>query len=108
MEPASIPVTKKGRGSIEDPEVLENVPGHIIPILEREFDDFDTTAAKFMRGEPSRRRVASVLWTWASRRARTLAASSGASRSNCSQPDMRRRSPHGGAASSSMSKTIKP
>jgi sulfite reductase (ferredoxin) len=51
MEPASIPATKKGRGSIEDPEVLENVPGHIIPVLEREFDDFDTTAAKFMRGE---------------------------------------------------------
>jgi sulfite reductase (ferredoxin) len=50
MEPASLPV-KKGRGSIEDPEVLENVPGHIIPILEREFDDFDTESAKFMRGE---------------------------------------------------------
>src|SRR5918995_2042042 len=51
MEPASIPATKKGRGSIEDPEVLENVPGHVIPILEREFDDFDTEAAKFLRGE---------------------------------------------------------
>jgi sulfite reductase (ferredoxin) len=51
MEPASIPATKKGRGSIEDPEVLENVPGHIIPVLEHEFDDFDTTAAKYMRGE---------------------------------------------------------
>jgi sulfite reductase beta subunit-like hemoprotein len=51
MEPASIPATKKGRGSIEDPEVLDNVPGHIIPILEREFDDFDTTSAKFLRGE---------------------------------------------------------
>jgi sulfite reductase beta subunit-like hemoprotein len=51
MEPASIPATKKGRGSIEDPEVLENVPGHIIPVLEREFDDFDTESAKFLRGE---------------------------------------------------------
>src|SRR4051812_20182913 len=51
MEPASIPATRKGRGSIEDPEVLENVPGHIIPVLEHEFDDFDTTAAKYMRGE---------------------------------------------------------
>ena len=50
MEPASLPVTK-GRGSIEDPEVLENVPGHVIPILEREFDDFDTESAKFLRGE---------------------------------------------------------
>ncbi|TMK73438.1 MAG: hypothetical protein E6G48_05295, partial [Actinobacteria bacterium] len=42
----------KGRvGSLENPEVYENVPGHVIPILEREFDDFDTEAAKFMRGE---------------------------------------------------------
>jgi sulfite reductase (ferredoxin) len=50
MEPASLPVTK-GRGSIEDPEVLENVPGHVIPILEREFDDFDTESGKFLNGE---------------------------------------------------------
>ena len=50
MEPASLPVAK-GRGSIEDPEVLENVPGHVIPILEREFDDFDTESAKYLRGE---------------------------------------------------------
>jgi sulfite reductase (ferredoxin) len=50
MEPASLPVAK-GRGSIEDPEVLENVPGHVIPILEQEFDDFDSEAAKFLRGE---------------------------------------------------------
>ncbi len=42
----------KGRvGSLENPEVYENVPGHVIPILEREFDDFDTEAAKFMRRE---------------------------------------------------------
>ena len=47
MEPASLPVTK-GRGSLEDPEVLENVPGHVIPILEREFDDFDTESTKFL------------------------------------------------------------
>src|SRR5436309_2275724 len=39
------------KGSLENPEVYENVPGHVIPILEREFDDFDTRAAKFMRGE---------------------------------------------------------
>jgi sulfite reductase beta subunit-like hemoprotein len=50
MEPASLPVAK-GRGSIEDPEVLENVPGHVIPILEREFDDFDGESAKFLDGE---------------------------------------------------------
>src|ERR687895_1543164 len=41
------------RGSLENPEVYENVPGHVIPILEREFDDFDTEAAKFLRGEQS-------------------------------------------------------
>src|SRR5918996_5008947 len=42
----------KGRvGSLQNPEVYENVPGHVIPILEREFDDFDTEAAKFMRGD---------------------------------------------------------
>jgi sulfite reductase (ferredoxin) len=42
----------KGKvGSLENPEVYENVPGHFIPILEREFDDFDTEAARFMRGD---------------------------------------------------------
>jgi sulfite reductase beta subunit-like hemoprotein len=38
-------------GTLENPEVLENVPGHIIPILEREFDDFDNEAQKFLGGE---------------------------------------------------------
>jgi len=38
-------------GSLENPEVLANVPGHVIPILEHEFDDFDTEAAKFLRGD---------------------------------------------------------
>jgi sulfite reductase beta subunit-like hemoprotein len=52
MEPTSAPeTTRRGRGSLESPEVYENVPGHVIPILEREFDDFDTQAARFMRGE---------------------------------------------------------
>src|SRR3954454_5885865 len=42
----------KGKvGSLENPEVYEDVPGHVIPIIEREFDDFDTEAARFMRGE---------------------------------------------------------
>jgi sulfite reductase beta subunit-like hemoprotein len=40
-----------GRGSLESPEVYENVPGHVIPILEREFDDFDTRAGGFLRGD---------------------------------------------------------
>jgi sulfite reductase beta subunit-like hemoprotein len=38
-------------GSLESPEVLENVPGHIIPILDREFDDFDTESTRFLKGE---------------------------------------------------------
>ncbi len=42
---------KGKRGSLENPEVYENVPGHVIPILEREFDDFDTEAARFLRRE---------------------------------------------------------
>ena len=48
MEPAS---PTAGRGSIADPEIRTDVPGHVIPILEREFDDFDTESAKFLRGE---------------------------------------------------------
>jgi sulfite reductase (ferredoxin) len=42
----------KGRtGTLENPEAYENVPGHVIPILEREFDDFDNEAEKFLAGE---------------------------------------------------------
>jgi sulfite reductase beta subunit-like hemoprotein len=42
----------KGKvGSLENPEVYENVPGHVIPILEREFDDFDTEAGRFLDGQ---------------------------------------------------------
>src|SRR3954454_5883386 len=40
-----------GRGSLESPEVYGNVPGHVIPILEREFDDFDEESEKFLGGE---------------------------------------------------------
>src|SRR4030081_25157 len=38
-------------GSLENPEVIENVPGHVIPILEREFDDFDTESTRFLKGD---------------------------------------------------------
>jgi sulfite reductase beta subunit-like hemoprotein len=42
----------KGRtGTLENPETYENVPGHIIPIIEREFDDFDNEAEQFLSGE---------------------------------------------------------
>ena len=49
MEPSS--VSKAPRGSLADPEIYENVPGHVIPILEREFDDFDTESTRFLKGE---------------------------------------------------------
>jgi sulfite reductase beta subunit-like hemoprotein len=52
MEPASLQSTKTPRtGSLENPEVVEDVPGHVIPILEREFDDFDTESTRFLKGE---------------------------------------------------------
>jgi sulfite reductase beta subunit-like hemoprotein len=38
-------------GSLDHPEVVRDVPGHIIPILEREFDDFDTESTRFLQGE---------------------------------------------------------
>src|ERR1700730_13318366 len=55
MEPASLDTTKTSHspreGSLENPEVIENVPGHVIPILEREFDDFDTESTRFLKGQ---------------------------------------------------------
>jgi sulfite reductase beta subunit-like hemoprotein len=46
------PSTTSGRvGSIGNPEVREDVPGHVIPILQREFDDFDNEAEKFLAGD---------------------------------------------------------
>jgi sulfite reductase (ferredoxin) len=42
----------KGRvGSLENPEVYEDVPGHVLPIIEREFDAFYNEAQKFLSGE---------------------------------------------------------
>ena len=48
MEPTAIAAQ---RGTLDDPEVVENVPGHVIPILEREFDDFKTEAERFLAGD---------------------------------------------------------
>jgi sulfite reductase beta subunit-like hemoprotein len=46
------PQRGKGRaGSLENPETYENVPGSVIPIIEREFDDFEHEAEKFLAGE---------------------------------------------------------
>ncbi len=49
MEPVSVPAAP--RGTLEDPEVLQNVPGHVIPILQREYDDFKTEATKYLAGD---------------------------------------------------------
>ncbi|HEY4276576.1 MAG TPA: nitrite/sulfite reductase [Conexibacter sp.] len=54
MEPSSVSEksTRPGKlGSIDNPEVVQDVPGHVIPALEREFDDFDTESQRFLRGE---------------------------------------------------------
>jgi hypothetical protein len=50
MEPASLDTKKAREGSLDNPEVVENVPGHVIPILEREFDDFDTESTRYLSG----------------------------------------------------------
>ena len=51
VDPSKGRGAKAKLGSLENPEVYEDVPGHVIPIIEREFDDFDTEAASFMRGD---------------------------------------------------------
>jgi sulfite reductase beta subunit-like hemoprotein len=55
MEPTTTDAAQtpsKGRkGSLANPEIFENVPGHIIPILEQEFDDFDSHAGDFLSGK---------------------------------------------------------
>jgi sulfite reductase (ferredoxin) len=48
MEPST---TTGRKGSLANPEVREDVPGHVIPILQREFDDFDNEAEKFLAGD---------------------------------------------------------
>jgi sulfite reductase beta subunit-like hemoprotein len=41
----------ESRGSLDNPEVLENVPGHVIPIIAGEFDDFDTESTRYLQGQ---------------------------------------------------------
>jgi sulfite reductase beta subunit-like hemoprotein len=48
MEPST---TTGRKGSLSNPEVREDVPGHVIPIIRREFDDFDNEAEKFLEGQ---------------------------------------------------------
>ncbi|MEJ7825848.1 MAG: nitrite/sulfite reductase [Solirubrobacteraceae bacterium] len=46
------PSTTAGRsGTLENPELREDVPGHVIPIIQREFDDFDTESQRYLRGD---------------------------------------------------------
>ncbi|HLI59845.1 MAG TPA: nitrite/sulfite reductase [Solirubrobacteraceae bacterium] len=49
MEPSATQTARTG--TLENPEIVKNVPGHVIPILQREFDDFDTESTRFLRGE---------------------------------------------------------
>jgi sulfite reductase beta subunit-like hemoprotein len=49
MEPATAKTARIG--SLENPEIVENVPGHVIPILEHEFDDFETESTRFLDGK---------------------------------------------------------
>jgi sulfite reductase beta subunit-like hemoprotein len=56
MEPTAAPPQRQSSsngktGSRKNPEVYENVPGHVIPILAAEFDDFDTNVDKFIERE---------------------------------------------------------
>src|SRR5215213_3884884 len=48
MEPST---TTGRKGSLENPEIREDVPGHVIPIIRREFDDFDNEAEKYLDGQ---------------------------------------------------------
>ncbi|MBK5111416.1 MAG: nitrite/sulfite reductase [Thermoleophilia bacterium] len=42
----------KGRlGSLTNPETYDEVPGHVIPIIEGEFDDFGSEAGQFLEGQ---------------------------------------------------------
>jgi sulfite reductase beta subunit-like hemoprotein len=55
MEPTSVQEQQRKHhgmaGSLDNPEVVQDVPGHVIPILQREFDDFDTESTRFLKGE---------------------------------------------------------
>jgi sulfite reductase (ferredoxin) len=48
MEPSSTPTGRPG--SISNPE-QQHIPGHLIPIIQQEFEDFDNEAQKFLAGD---------------------------------------------------------
>ena len=54
MEPTSVKEQGKPAGkvgSLDNPEVVQDVPGYVIPILEQEFDDFVTESKRFLDGQ---------------------------------------------------------
>ncbi len=56
MESSTTANKGNGRaGSLDNPELHSNVPGRVIPILEREFNDFDNEAQRFLKGDASQK-----------------------------------------------------
>ncbi len=51
MQPSPPDTATTAKGTLADPEVLQHVPGHVIPILQREYDDFKTEATRFLAGQ---------------------------------------------------------
>jgi len=51
QEPGKVQTGKGKLGSLTNPETYDNVPGHVIPILEHEFDDFEGEADEFLAGQ---------------------------------------------------------
>src|SRR5579875_883850 len=42
---------QQGTGTLEDPEVIQHVPGRVIPILLQEFEDFKREAEAYLAGQ---------------------------------------------------------
>ena len=56
MESATTANKGNGRaGSLDNPELHSNFPGRVIPILEREFNDFDNEAQRFLKGDANQK-----------------------------------------------------
>ncbi|MGK2955018.1 MAG: nitrite/sulfite reductase [Solirubrobacterales bacterium] len=51
QEEGKVQKGKSKLGSLNNPETYDNVPGHVIPILEHEFEDFEGEANLFLDGE---------------------------------------------------------
>jgi sulfite reductase beta subunit-like hemoprotein len=51
QSPASQVEVQTGTGTLSDPELIQHVPGRVIPILVKEFEDFKREAEAFLAGE---------------------------------------------------------